>query len=231
MRDEHRFYGTMAIVAAILTVGGFASVYFPHVAAGTVPPIIHLHALLFTAWLALFIVQTRLVAARRIAAHRSLGTAGMFLAFAMVIAGLVTATTSARAGHTGIPGVMFPDPAGFLLLNLVAVLAFTILVTLGWAYRRRSQAHKRLMLMATVVALMPPGLSRLPLVRGNQPAIAALVLLFLITPAAYDFITRRRVHLAYVFAIVLALLTIPPVVMSMAATSSWQRVAAWMIRG
>jgi len=226
---QHRFYSTMAVIAAVLTLGGFASVYVPHAAAGSVPLIVHLHAVVFTAWLVLFIVQTRLVAARKISQHRSLGTAAMFLAALMLIVGLLTARDAARTGHTGIPGVMFPDASGFLLLNVAAIAAFTILVALGWTYRRRPQAHKRLMLMATVVALMPPGLSRLPFVSGHEAAIAGIALLFLLIPPAYDLLTRRRVHPAYVFAVVLALLTIPPVVTVMAATQAWQRVAAWLV--
>ena len=40
--------------------------------------------------------------------------------------------TVTRLGHRGIPGVEFPDPAGFLLLNLNAVFVFAILVAAGW---------------------------------------------------------------------------------------------------
>jgi len=194
-----------------------------------VPPIVHVHGAVFCAWLVLFIVQTRLVATRRIGQHRSVGTAGMFLAALMLIVGLLTARNAARTGHTGIPGVMFPDAAGFLLLNVAAIAAFTILVALGWIYRRKAQAHKRLMLMATVAALMPPGLSRLPFVSGHEGAIAGIVLVFLLIPPAYDLMTRRRVHPAYVFAVVLAFLTIPPVVTAMAATQAWQHLAAWLV--
>jgi uncharacterized membrane protein YozB (DUF420 family) len=226
---EHRFYTSMAVIAAVLTLGGFASVYGPDVAAGSVPLIVHLHAAVFTSWLVLFIVQTQLVAARRVSQHRSLGTAGMFLAALMLIVGLLTARDAARSGHTGVPGVIFPDASGFLLLNVMAIAAFTILVALGWTYRRKAQAHKRLMLMATVAALMPPGLSRLPFVSGHEAAIAGIVLVFLLIPPAYDLVTRRRVHPAYVFAVVLALLTIPPVVTVMAATQAWQRVAALLV--
>lgn len=226
---EHRFYTSMAVIAAVLTLGGFSSVYVPHATAGSVPLIVHVHAAVFTAWLVLFIVQTQLVAARRINQHRSLGTAGMFLAALMLIVGLLTARNAARTGHTGIPGVIFPDVSGFLLLNVMAIAAFAILVALGWSYRRKPQAHKRLMLMATVAALMPPGLSRLPFVSGHEGAIAGIVLVFLLIPPAYDLVTRRRVHPAYVFAVVLALLTIPPVVTVMATTQAWQRVAAWLV--
>lgn len=229
MNRDHRFYSLMAIVAAVVTLTGFASVYIPHASSGTVPAIIHVHALVFTSWLILFVVQTQLIAARRTALHRRLGTAGMFLAAAMLIVGVLTARDAARSGHTGVPGVVFPNPAGFLLLNIVAATAFGVLVTLGWVYRNTPQAHKRLMLMATVAALMPPGVSRLPFIAGNQAAIGVAVLVFLLIPSIYDFLTRRRVHPAYVFSVVLALTTIPPVVAGLAATQAWQRIAAWMI--
>lgn len=229
MNRDHRFYSAMAIVAAVVTLGGFASVYIPHASAGTVPAIIHLHAAVFMSWLVLFIVQTQLVAARRLRLHRRLGTAGVFLAAAMLIVGMLTARDAAQSGHTGVPGVVFSNPAGFLLLNIAAATVFGVLVTLGWVYRNTPQAHKRLMLMATVAALMPPGISRLPFIAGHQAAIGLAALVFLLIPSIYDFMTRRRVHPAYVFSVVLTLATIPPVVAALASTQAWQRIAAWVV--
>jgi len=80
----------------------------------------------------------------------------------MSVVAALTAITVARLGHRGIPGVEFPDAEGVLLLNFAAAIVFTALVAAGWYFRRKPQVHKRLMLMATVGGLMPPGISRLP---------------------------------------------------------------------
>lgn len=230
--QDHRFYSTMAIVSAITILGGFLNTYGPKVATGTpaVPGIIHVHAVVGAAWLAFFVVQTTLVRQRRVAVHRRLGVAGVVLAALMLVVGVAASISAARLGHRGIPGVEFPDVAGFLLLNLGAIAAFSILVAAGWFFRHNAQAHKRLMLMATVGALIGPGVSRLPFFSGNTPAIAALVMAFLFAGPVYDLITRRRVHPAYIFAVVLVLLTaLPPVVTLIASTGAWQAVARWLI--
>ena len=141
-----------------------------------------------------------------------------------------TSITVTRLGHRGIPGVEFPDPAGFLLLNLNAVFVFAILVAAGWYFRRNAQAHKRLMLMATMSGLVGPGASRLPFASGKPPVIALIVLAFLFTGPIYDLVTRRRVHAAYLWSVPLAFLAVPPIVAQLSASAAWQSVAAMLLR-
>jgi hypothetical protein len=222
----------MTGVAAAVILAGFAHTYGPKVATGTppVPAIVHVHAALFTAWLALLLVQVRLVG-RRIELHRRLGAAMVALAALMLVAGTATAVVVTRGGHRGIPGLEFDAPAGFLLLNVASIAVFSILVGLGWVYRRRPQAHKRLMLTATVGGLMPPGIARLPLVAGT-PVVPALVVLFLLAGPVYDLVTRRRVHPAYGFGVALTLATVPPpIVAAVAATPAWSAVSGWLLGG
>ena len=79
-RAERRFFTAMAVGILVLALAGFARTYFlrpvlaePAPALPALTPLIHLHSLLFTAWVVLFLVQVRLVAAKRIALHRRLG--------------------------------------------------------------------------------------------------------------------------------------------------------------
>lgn len=228
---DHRFFTAMSIIAAGVVLTGFGRTYAPKVIAGTpaVPSIIHLHAVVFTIWLALFIAQTLLVARGRTDVHRRLGLASVAFAGLMLVVGVRAAVAAARDGHRGIPGVEFPTPEGFLLLNLASVTVFAILVAAGWVFRRRPQVHKRLMLMAMVGGLMPPGISRLPIAAGHPPIIAATVMAFVLTGPAYDLMTRRRLHLAYVPGLVLIVAILPPVVTAVSATPAWQVVAAWLM--
>lgn len=219
----------MSMIAAAVIVTGFANTYGPKVMSGAtpVPAIIHLHAFLFACWLVLFVTQTLLVIRGHILAHTRLGSAGMVLAGLMLASGLAAATVSARSGHQGIPGVAFPDREGFLLLNVASICVFTALVAAGWWWRRRPQAHKRLMLAATVAGLMPPGIARLPGVSGHAPTIAGLAIAFLLVGPAYDLATRRRIHPAYA-GLLLAVLIVPPVVLQLSGTGAWRALAAWM---
>jgi uncharacterized membrane protein YozB (DUF420 family) len=190
---DRRFYAAMSVVASAVIVTGFASTYGHKLLAGSrhVPPIVHVHAGVFVCWLVLFVAQTLLIVRGRVQAHMRLGQAGLALAGAMLVTGLAVAIDAARAGHTGIPGVAFPDPRGFMLLNVASTVVFSLLVAAGWWWRRRPQAHKRLMLAATVAALMPPGISRLPGVAGHDGAIAVVAVAFLLVGPAYDLATMR----------------------------------------
>ena len=230
--SDHRFFSIMSVVTSATIVAGFWNTYLPKILSGApaLPPIIHVHAAIFTSWLAFYVMQTTLVLNGKTAIHRRLGIAGVVLAALMVIVGTATAITVTRLGHRGIPGVEFPDPAGFLLLNLNAVCVFAILVAAGWYFRRKPQTHKRLMLMATTSGLVGPGVSRLPFASGKPPVIALLVLGFLVTGPVYDLVTRRRVHAAYLWSVPLAFLAVPPIVAQLSASTAWQRVATMLLR-
>lgn len=229
---DHRFFSTMSVLAAVVVLTGFSRTYvFGGSADAPAPPlIVHVHAAIFACWLAFFVAQTTLVRTGRVDIHRKLGVAGVVLAALMLIVGVAAAITVARLDHRGIPGVEFPDAEGFLLLNLAAIFVFSTLVGAGWYFRRSSQTHKRLMLMATPGALMPPGIARLPLVSGHTPAIGGMVLLFLLAGPIYDLVSRRRLHPAYIWSVLLAFVSGPPIVAPLAASGAWHSVAAWLMR-
>jgi hypothetical protein len=84
------------------------------------------------------------------------------------------------------------------------------------------------MLMACVGALAPPGIARLPFVSGHAPAIAIVALVLLLAGPVYDLLTRRRLHPAYVFGLLVALAAVPPIVAQAAASGPWRSVAAWL---
>lgn len=229
---DHRFFSFMAVLTAVTIVAGFGQTYVPKVVGGApaVPFIVHLHAAIFVCWLALFVAQTALVLTGRTAVHRRLGVAGVGLAALMLVVGTATAIAVARLGHRGIPGVEFPDAEGFLLLNLISIFVFATLVGAGWFLRRNPAAHKRVMLMATVGGLVGPGVSRLPFASGKPPVIGVLALAFLLAGPIYDLVTRRRVHPAYLWSGLLALVSIPPVVAQLSTTAVWRSIAAMLLR-
>jgi hypothetical protein len=222
----------MSMLVAALVVLGFAQTYPAKAFApgAGLPTVIHLHALVFCCWLLLFVAQTVLALRGRLDLHQKLGTIGVLLAALMLALGAAASLTAARLGHRGIPGVEFPDAGGFLLLNLAGVAVFSILVAAAWLFRHRPQVHKRLMLTALVGGLAPPGLARLPFVAGHAPAIAGVVLVLLLAGPVYDLLTRRRLHPAYAFGLVVALMSIPPVVAQVSASEQWRHAVAWLLK-
>ncbi|HYC33589.1 MAG TPA: hypothetical protein VEB59_14970, partial [Gemmatimonadales bacterium] len=73
---DHRFFTAMAVTAALIVFVGFAPSYYlrSYFGAGREPSaLVHLHGVLSTAWILLFVVQTSLVGAGRTDLHRRLG--------------------------------------------------------------------------------------------------------------------------------------------------------------
>jgi len=230
--SDHRFFAGMSILVAALVVLGFSQTYAAKAFAPSsgLSPIIHLHALAFCGWLLLFVAQTVLALNGRLDLHRKLGTIGVLLAVLMLALGVAASLAAARLDHRGIPGVEFPDAGGFLLLNLGAIAVFSILVATAWLFRHQPQVHKRLMLIALVGGLAPPGIARLPFVAGHAAAIAGVAMALILAGPIYDLVTRRRLHAAYVFGVAVALLSIPPVVAQVAASEPWRQVTGWLLR-
>lgn len=143
-----RFYMAMGIIAILVVAGGFGSSFY-NVATGakTLTPLVHLHAATFSAWLVLYVVQTGLVATRRVAAHQWLGIAGVVLSALLVGVGYQTAVTAARRGYDLTFDGGNHDALRFLAFTLGDLLSFAVLVGAALWYRRRPEIHKRLMLL------------------------------------------------------------------------------------
>lgn len=228
------FYSTMAIAMALTVFVGFAPTYFLKL-FGPAPmatitgrpftPLLHVHGVLFTAWVLLFIVQTTLVASHRVAVHRRLGVAGAVLAALMVIAGVSTGISSAARGAAP-PGI---SPVQFLAIPLGDMLMFSIFVIAALYFRRHKEAHKRLMLLA-YVSILAAAAARLPGVLPLGPlGFYGLALVFLAAGVIYDLISRRRIHPAYLWGGSLLVASVP-LRLAISGTSAWKSFAEALIR-
>ena len=232
-RYDRAFYGGMAVVLALTVLLGFGPTYYSRllsgpqatVSGGPFTPVVHLHGALFTAWVLLFVVQTALVSTHRVAVHRRLGVVGAVLAGAMVIAGTSTAIQLARRGGAP-PGV---EPLAFLVVPLFDMVLFAGFMTAALLRRRNKEAHKRLMLLA-YISIVVAAVARLPGILPLGPiAFFALAFVFVIAAAAYDAVTRRRVHPVYVWGGALFAVSVP-LRLALSTTSAWHSFAAWLTR-
>lgn len=224
-QSERRFYTSMAVAILLTALLGFARTYFlrPILPATDQPaftPLIHLHALLFTAWTLLLVVQVRLVANRRLAVHRTLGAAGVVLAALMAVIGVVTALRGVLRGVA--PFGM--EPRRFLIVPLGAIGLFALMITAGVTWRRHPQRHKRLMLLGSI-ALLPPAIARWALLLGvGPPLILAASTLFLIPLGVWDWRTLHRLHPVTLWGGLL-LLASGPARLLFAQTDTWGSIA------
>lgn len=197
-RSDDRFFGGMALVIAALVFAGFSRTFFlsRHFHGPALSPLRVVHGTAFTAWIVLFAAQTALVASDRTQLHRALGVAGAALACVMVGLGVILAIAAAREGHAP-PHV---DPRAFLAVPLFDMLVFPTFVGAALHFRHRPDAHKRLMLLATL-GLLGAAAARLPtrLVAHGPVFYFGVVDLLVIAAMLRDLIERRQVHPAFVW--------------------------------
>jgi hypothetical protein len=219
----------MALAALLTVVAGFGPSYFfkAHFGGPELPPLLHVHGALFTAWMVLFLTQALLVAGRRTDLHRRLGVAGGLLAVAMPLVGAVVAIGAAKRGATPPGG---PPPLVFLAVPLGDLVVFSTLVAAGLSLRRRSEIHKRLMLLATI-GLLPPAIGRLPYLSDAGPLVYfGLTDLFVAACLVYDRITLGLFSRAFLWG-GLFLVASQPLRLLVASTSAWLAFASWLTRG
>lgn len=196
---DRAFYTGMALAAAATVLLGFARTFFLRSHFDTTPlawPFV-VHGTVFTAWIALFVVQTSLIAARRVATHRRLGWAGAGLAVAMVCVALLAAVT---AGRRDIAAGYVEESLTFFATPVFSMIVFASLLGTAVALRTRAETHKRLMLLATV-SLLDAAVARWPFpsLVGTELGYYGITDAFILAAIAYDFVSRRGVHPAYVW--------------------------------
>ena len=227
-RSGNSFYVGMAAALLLTMLLGFGRSYYLRAFTDAPPlsPFIHLHALVFTCWVIFFLVQTVLVVSGHRTLHRRLGFAGGALAGVIILLGIVTAVQGARNGHN--PGGPFPDALGFLITPLGDILLFTVFVLTGLYHRRQPEAHKRLMLLATIGGFLWPAITRISLITGKFLPMFGVLTLFVLAGPVHDLISRRRVHPVYVWGGLLILASFP-IRGAIGMSEGWQRFAQWMI--
>ena len=217
-RGGHGFYVVMPIVSCLVVLIGFGPTYYfkPIMTSRSLPMLTHVHGAVFTVWLLLFGIQTTLVARHRTDIHRRLGPFGGVLAIAMIVLGLMMAIVRARRGDIG----GFNDAQTLFAFEFGAMVVFAILVGAALYQRRQPEAHKRLMLTATV-SLLIAALGRWPLVGGPR-ALLPFVVLLLVGPI-YDRVALGRIHRAYLWAVPFVIVAVP-VRIAFGSTGVWHSV-------
>jgi hypothetical protein len=226
-----RFYPLIALALAIFTIVGFSRTYYFRFLTD-LPPLtvlVHLHGLVFTAWLALFIAQTRLVAAHRVDLHMKLGMAGVAIALLIVVVGLATVAVKANEPRIHASGL---TPTQFTVVGVTSLCMFAAFVALGLAFRRRAALHKRFMVLAMIAVLTPPS-SRVLTMLGLREHWSYLVpiapALFVAWCLIQDWRQHRRVHPVYVFGGV-AIVALWPLRLMVGRSEWYQPIGDWIAR-
>lgn len=201
-RKADRIFFPVMLALILITVWiGFARTYYAVglVAAPLPNALIHIHAVVFTGWLVLLIVQTALVSAKRTDLHKKLGMFAMGWAALMVAVAVPAAVDMLRRGKYP------PDfPLGaktFFVVPIASISLFAVLIFLSYRARMQPAVHKRLILIATV-AIMDAAINRWPYAFIHRGHVAPDLVhySFLVMLALYDWASTGRVQRVTVWA-------------------------------
>ena len=185
------------------------------VRAGARPPfplVLHMHAVLMGSFLLILLTQTWLMATGRRQYHMQIGLVGYAVGVLLVVVGLVLVPTMYHQAWQGAqsapPGVReglrqaLPVKENIMLLQMRIGILFPLFLAIAFRARGRNAGiHKRMMVLATVMAL-PAGIDRIPWLPHTMPASPLspdLYVLAAIAPMfAWDVVRNRSVHPAYV---------------------------------
>ena len=226
-RDDDYFFASISLLILAAVFLGFARSYY---LAGTIhahlpSAIIHIHAVIFSSWILLFITQIALVSIGRIGWHRKLGVAGAVLACLMLIFGVLASIDEVRR-HFVPPGGV--DSPTMLAIQAMELSVFTFLVAWGIRARRDGAAHKRLLTFATFVFL-GPAVSRWPFAFIVQfpPSTGLIIDAFLISVILFDLVTLRKIHRATMWASLMVFLMVPAM-FNLGHAVFWRHFTMWV---
>jgi hypothetical protein len=218
-RPDRLFHTAMAAALLITAIAGFGPTYFykPFHPSPPLNGLLHVHGLLFTAWLVLLIVQSGLIRSNQVALHKRLGIGGGMLAVLMVLFGIMVAVAGARRGKVA-DGM---DPLGFMIFPFGQALLFGGFIAMAMWKRRQPELHRRFILLGSI-CLMTPAISRMV---GERAALASmLTLLFVVVAMVHDWRNRGRVHSIYLWGGAIMLVS-GPLRALLGPTAAWHAVA------
>lgn len=202
------FYPVIATTISVIAFAGFWFTYFAPIIDSSYPPAgaaLHVHGWSFFLWYILFPAQAWLIWRRRISLHRTLGSISVLLVVLMTLTGLLVLSVRVdEAVRNGEPRIwLMYGP--LILSNLILFVSFYS-AAIWMAARNRIESHKRLIVVASAIAL-GAGFFRLILfLSGFHPLSLPIGVLacslFILAGIVHDLFTRGSVHRAYLIGLV-----------------------------
>jgi len=196
-----RFYLGLSLFMVAIVLAGFWPSYFGPMLRGNVarPLVVQLHGIVFVGWMVLLVVQVAVAVRGDVGLHRRIGQWGIAYGCLVLAMGLAVGL-AAPVMHANAGDWTRDRAAGFLLTTLGDMVLFGSFFGAAVWYKSRPEIHKRLMVVATV-ALLFAAVGRTGL--DSSPALFEFVWLSpILVGISYDWISRRRVHPAYIVGLV-----------------------------
>jgi uncharacterized membrane protein YozB (DUF420 family) len=158
-RSRPSFFFVAHVVLLVVVLLGFSPSFylrpaFHHVAQ--LPTLLYVHGAVLTCWFLLTVVQGRLIRTQRLRFHRRFGYVAAGYAAVVIVFGIL-------ANLNLISEIDSPADGENIVVwgNFFTLVMFAAFVSLAVVFRNRPEAHKRLMLLASM-SIVGPALGRLP---------------------------------------------------------------------
>jgi hypothetical protein len=223
---ERLFFQFWTAAAFAMIIMGFLPTWFGRAMFASpqmlpLTPLVWLHGIVFSLWLALFVTQVTLIGTGNRKLHMQLGKAALLFLVVLPVLSFVSALHGA-ARHAGPP----PIPADvFLAVPLAAVIVLPVLIWLGWANRFNAHVHKRMMAFATCVMIQPASGRFFPSIHG----MLTVPLAFLFAIVLFDMAVSRRIDGKVLGGAILVFagLVLPTAI---GGTAAWLNIAHGLMR-
>ena len=215
------------MLATLIAFIGFWPTYFGPLLLGTLETtvLIHVHAVVQIGWLALFIAQALLVRSSRRDLHVKLGR--LTFAFSIVVMCAAIAVSFDTFGrHVALGESVIGQRRLFGFLR--DVIGFTSFILAGWLFRHKPETHKRLMIVATVILVMP-AVGRMKFL-GSPVSLSNFMLVWPLPIYAlmvHEYLKQRRVHPVYLIGI--AAMLAMRLVLPLRTSETWMTISSWFV--
>ncbi|MFC7537900.1 hypothetical protein ACFQPG_11075 [Sphingomonas sp. GCM10030256] len=193
---DERFFLRAAVLMTIVIIAGFSMQWLAGRSTFHAPMRVHLHAIVFMGWVAIYLIQNVSAASAQMNLHRKLGWIAALWLVPMIIVGSYATVAMVRAAQ--VPFVF--RPLHFLIFDLATLLGFVGLTLTAILMRKQTGWHRRLHFCAMSLLLMPAigRLLPMPLLMPFAWETAfALSLLFPFSGIFADWRRSRAAHPAW----------------------------------
>jgi len=230
-RIDRRLFAAAAITFPLIVLAGFARTYYLKTFFHTPPlasMLVHIHGILMTSWVLVFVSQVWLISSKRIRTHQRLGLSAVAVAVLIIVVGFFVAVRAAKFGAStpGPPGI---PRLSFLIVPLTDLFNFGVLFGAAIYLRRKASDLKRLMLL-TAINFFPPAVARIPVASlqalgpiwffGFPAALAVIAL-------SIDWWQNRKLN-KWFLAGTLFLISSFVLRLALMGTSTWMLFAGWL---
>ncbi len=205
-------YARFSLVLLAITIVSLIPQYFRGLLNSPEPMSLELivHGAAFLGWYLLFTVQAGLAGSGNLSRHRALGYASLPFAAFLIVSGALMMLGTMRSYDPSWSAALLQSRTSFVWAIAHTLVSFTSFYGLAIVYRRRPQAHQRLMLLASL-SMMAASITRfafLPFIPINGTAFTLLLsYALLFTPLVIDRRQRGRIHPALLIGTALYVVT------------------------